>query len=188
MNWKTLSSKYLRRHIYFTARQDRCEMPGGKIVDPYFVVELPVSVCALAVTENNEAILLEQYRHPLKETLLEIPGGFIDAGEASDTAVARELLEETGYVFSTIYFVGRIAANPGVLDNYTDLYLALGGKKRAAQQLDHNEEIAIKLFPLEEARQMLLRNEIKQSLHATCMFYAFNKFDSLKQPGIHFGY
>lgn len=180
MNWKTLSSKYLSRHIYFTARQDRCEMPDGKIVDPYFVVELPTSVCALAVTENDEAILVQQYRHPLKETLLEIPGGFVDAGEPSDKAIARELLEETGYAFTDIHFVGRVAANPGVLDNYTDMYLALGGKKTGAQQLDHSEEIAIKFFPLKEVRQMLLRNEIKQSLHATCLFYAFHKLDSLK--------
>lgn len=180
MNWKTLSSKYLSRHIYFTAREDRCEMPDGTIVDPYFVVELPTSVCALAITENNEAILLQQYRHPVKETLLEIPGGFVDSGEASDTAIARELLEETGYAFSTIHFVARVAANPGVLDNYTDLYLATGGKKIASQQLDHNEEIEIKLFPLEEMRQMLMRNEFKQALHTTCIFYALNKLDSLK--------
>lgn len=179
MNWKTLSSKYLSKHIYFTAREDRCEMPGGNIVDPYFVVELPTSVCAMAITENNEVIVLKQYRHPLTETLLEIPGGFVDPGEASDKAIERELLEETGYAFTGIHFVARVAANPGVLDNYTDLYLATGGKKVAPQQLDHGEEIETDLFPLEEVRQMLMKNEFKQALHATCMFYAFNKLDSL---------
>ena len=180
MNWKTLSSKYLSKHIYFTAREDRCEMPGGKIVDQYFVVELPLSVCALAVTENNEAILLQQYRHPLKEILLELPGGFVDPGEEPATAIKRELLEETGYEFSAFYFVGRIAANPGVLDNYTDLYLATGGKKTADQKLDANEAIEIKFFPLEEVKKMLVKNEIKQALHASCLYYAFNKLDSLK--------
>jgi len=76
-----------------------------------------------------------------------------------------------------IEHVGQVAANPGILNNYTDLFLATGGKKVAAQNLDANEEIEIILLPLEKVRLMLQNNEFDQALHVSCMFYAFQKLD-----------
>jgi ADP-ribose pyrophosphatase len=177
MNWKTLSSDYISKHQYFTARKDTCEMPDGRIVPSYFVVELPVSVCALAITEEGKVILVNQYRHPVGEVLTEIPGGFIDQGEDPQDAIGRELLEETGYTFGRIDYVGKVAANPGLINSYTHLFLARDGKKIASQSLDDNEQIDLLLLPLEEVRAMLHRNEFVQALHVSCLMYAFQKLD-----------
>jgi ADP-ribose pyrophosphatase len=181
MEFKTTASEYISRHQYFTARKDAYTTPDGKNVDPYFVVELPMSVCAMAITAENEVILVEQYRHPIGQKIMELPGGFIDDGEDVEKAIARELLEETGYSFDHFEYLGETAANPGVLNNMTKLYLATGGRKTAEQSLDENEEIVIYFKPLQEVRQMLMQNKIVQSMHALCMFYAFTFLDEKKK-------
>ncbi|MBC7423467.1 MAG: NUDIX hydrolase [Ferruginibacter sp.] len=177
MKWKVLSSENISKHQYFTARKDVCEMPDGKIVPAYYVVEIPESVCAMAITEAGEVILVKQYRHPVDEVLTELPGGFIDKGEDPQTAIERELLEETGYEFSQVNLVGKVAGNPGILSGYTHLFVASGGRKVAGQSLDANEEIDILLTPVEEVRAMLQRNEFPQALHVSCLLYAFQKLD-----------
>jgi ADP-ribose pyrophosphatase len=180
MRWKTLSSAYISNHIYFTARQDRCQREDGTIIDPYFVVELPVTATALAFTDDGKIVLVKQYRYPIEEVIYETPGGFIDAGEDAATGMKRELLEETGYVFANIESLGRIAANPGVLNNFTELFLATGGKKITGQHLDHNEEIEIVLVNMEELIDLLMTQQVKQSLHTNCIFYALMKIGKLR--------
>jgi 8-oxo-dGTP pyrophosphatase MutT (NUDIX family) len=178
MKVEQLSSEYLSRHPYFTARKDAYRLPDGKTVDQYFVVELPPCVVAMALNAKGDLLLVKQYRYPVDEVLLELPGGFIDGDELPEQAVRRELLEETGYAFKEIRFLGSAAANPGVLNNLTHFFLAMGGERIQDQHLDPNESIQVEIMPMSAARQLLLDGGFKQSLHALCLFYGFEYLQS----------
>jgi hypothetical protein len=57
--------------------------------------------------------------------------------------------------------------------------MAKGGKKIAEPQLDGNEELEVKLYSIDEVKQMVKENKIVQSMHVTCIHYALNKIGEL---------
>lgn len=176
MKWKILSSEYLFRDLWFKVRKDKCQTPGGKIIEPYYVYEFPDWVTAFPVTEDGKVIMVRQYRHALGEVCLEIPGGCVDDTDTNyEKAIARELLEETGYSFSSYEYLGKISANPSTNSNLMHMFLARGGRKIAEQRLDHNEEIEVELFSIGEVKQLIKDNKIIQSMHVTCMMYALDR-------------
>jgi ADP-ribose pyrophosphatase len=181
MKWKTLSSEYLFNDRWFKVRKERCETPEGKIVDPYYVYEFATWVGAVPVTEEGKIVMVRQYRHALGETCIEIPGGCVDDADKNvNEAISRELLEETGYSFSSYEYLGKISPNPSTNTNLLHMFLAKGGKKVAVQKLDENEEIEIILLTINELKQLLRENKIVQAMHVSCILYALEKLGELK--------
>jgi len=180
MKWKTLSSEYLFKDTWFTVRKDVCEKPDGKIVDPYYVYEFPTWVSAVALTTDNKVLMVRQYRHAIGETIIEIPGGCVDDTDPDfQHAIARELMEETGYEFGNYEYLGKISPNPSTNTNWMHMFLATGGVKVKEQQLDHNEDIEVVPFTIDELKQMLKKHEIPQAMHVTTIMYALEKIGQL---------
>ena len=180
MKWKTLSSEYLFSDLWFKVRKDKCETPEGKIIDPYYVYEFPEWATAFALTEDNKVILVRQYRHALGETCIELPGGCVDDTDKNfEEAIVRELREETGYTFASIESLGEISANPSTNNNLMHMFLAKGGRLTAHQQLDHNEEINVELYSIDDVKKLLKENKIIQAMHVTCILYALEKLGEL---------
>ena len=179
MKWKILSSEYLFRDLWFTVRKDICETPDGKIIDPYYVYEFSTWVSALALTEDNQVVMVRQYRHGIEETILEVPGGCVDDTDKNfEAAIARELMEETGYSFKEFSYLGKISPNPSTNTNWMHMFLATGGTRIKEQQLDHNEQIEVVILSLDELKQLVADNKIVQALHVCTIIYGLQKLQA----------
>ncbi len=180
LKWEKLSSEYVIQKPWATMRKDTCRMPDGTIVDDYYVLEYSEWANAIAITEDNEVLLIKQYRHAADVVLLEIPGGVVDAGEDPKAAIRRELLEETGYQFDDIEFIAVIYPNPSTGTNRCHTFLARGGKLVQGQKLDAHEQIIVEKVSISKLKQLLFDQKFGQALHVTAIFYALLKLGELK--------
>lgn len=130
----------------------------------FSILDAPDWINVIALTSNNEIILVEQYRYGIEKPTLELPGGVCDLGESPFESSKRELLEETGYSSENWLSLGNVSSNPAMQTNYTHTYLAKDCLKTSEQQLDGNERIHVHVLPLVEFLDMVGKGEIKHSL------------------------
>ena len=159
MTEKTLTESYPYRGRIVNLRVDEIELPNGHRSDRE-VVEHPGGVCVAPLTDEGELIFVRQFRYPYKEVVLELPAGKRDKnGEDPLTCGKRELLEETGATAADYRYLGALYPTPGYCDEVIHLYLAQGLSFGEACP-DEDEFVEVERIPLEEAVQMVLRNEI----------------------------
>ncbi|HEV7331137.1 MAG TPA: NUDIX hydrolase [Flavisolibacter sp.] len=180
MKWKVLESTYLFKQPWLTVRKDKCETPGGKIIPSFYVMEYPEWANAFCLTKDGRVVMVKQYRHGLGQESIELPGGVVDEGESIEEGVKRELLEETGYRFENVEFLGKISANPSTTNNMMHMFLATGGEKVAEQNLDEEEEVEVVHMTIDDVKQLLREKKIVQSLHVNCIFYALEKLGEMR--------
>ncbi len=117
-------------------------------------------VCVLPLTENNEIIMVKQYRYPFSSVLLEIPAGKLNENEDHLECGKRELLEETGAVAEEMIYLGPIYPIPAYVTEQIHVYIAKGLSFHS-QNLDADEFLDVVKIPFDEALRMVLDNEIK---------------------------
>ena len=92
--------------------------------DPYYTLELDDYVSIVALTEEDEILLVRQYRPVTESYTLELPSGHVDVGELPEKTALRELLEETGYEAGEIELIGCLVPDTGRLANRQWCYFA----------------------------------------------------------------
>ena len=162
--WKVLESEYLVRRPWLTARRDRLELPDGRIIPEYYVLEYPDWVNVIAITKDGQFVMERQYRHAARKISLELPCGVMEEGETPLEAAQRELLEETGFGGGQWKKLMELSPNPSAMSNTTHCFLAIRVEKIAEQHLDETEELSVLFMTKEEVKRMLNENQICQAL------------------------
>lgn len=130
----------------------------------FHVLESNDWVNIVPVTENNEVLMVKQFRYGTREMSLEFPAGGMEPGENPMDAAMRELLEETGGIGQTVLKIGSCRPNSAILNNSCHHFVAKGVRLQKAQELDHFEEIDIEIIPVEKIDQMIRDGKITQAL------------------------
>ena len=176
--WKTLESKQVIKDKWLSLRADKCQLPNGRIIEPCYVMEYGAWVNVVALTKNQDVVLVREYRHGIQKTLLELPGGAMDPEDASPlAAVKRELLEETGYTSNTFVETGKLFPNPATHNNLLHCFLATNVEQVDNPRLDDTEQIDLVLMPLEKVIKLAANGGLMQALHVGSLFFALARLD-----------
>ena len=162
--WKTLGVEQVADCRIFHVDRYRRQSPLSGRVGEFHTIGSPDWVNIVALTEDEQLLMIRQYRHGIDQIILEIPGGMMDAGESPEEAGARELREETGYDADIVQVIGCAHSNPALFDNRSYTVLATGARPVAAPSLDEHEEIAVELYSLGQVDQMVREGEITHAL------------------------
>lgn len=178
-NWRILESKIVFSHAWYKLRQDKVELPNGKVLNDYFVSMRKSIVIVVPITLDSHVVFIREYKHGARKIVSQFPTGYIDSGENVISAAKRELLEETGYLAKKFKVLVKCHQSPAKNTNSATIVLAQGAKQSTVQPSLDNEgetEIEVNKFPLKSFPKLLGRKiDVIESLAAGWVVWGYLK-------------
>jgi 8-oxo-dGDP phosphatase len=159
-SYDVVTSKVVWEGVLSTARVDTLEMPDATTADREVVAHLD-AVAVVALTRDDEVVLVRQYRHPLRCYQLEVPAGLLDEDDEDPAEAARrELAEEAGAAVAALEPVTRFANSAGWTDEHTTVYVGVDaswdGRPDDFSLVHEEAEIEVVTLPFETAVEQVL--------------------------------
>ncbi len=146
------------RGNYLEYHRDEVELPNGKTSYREYLHH-PGAIAVVPILDNDEVLLVRQFRYATGQVLLEIPAGKLEPNEPLEQAVIRELTEETGYKPGKIVHLLSTWTTPGFTDEVIHLYLATE-LEYCAGQPDEDEFLEVARIPYTKLQEMISAKEL----------------------------
>jgi 8-oxo-dGTP pyrophosphatase MutT (NUDIX family) len=173
--WQVLASRPLLERRWLSIHEQRIALPQGGEIEEFHLIQAPDWSAVLALTEEGQVVLVEQYRHGAERMSLELPAGVIDPGESPLEAAQRELVEETGYIASEWQLLHTVNTEPSRHTNRAHFYFASGARRAQDTRFDPSESIEVRLASPAELSQRLDAGEIVHGLHVGAILCALRR-------------
>ena len=170
--WRTIHSDTVFSSRYVTVKCNEVELEDGLLIPDFYTIRIPDAASICAITDDERVLLKREDRYACQEPLIELPAGQFEKNENPLDVAKRELLEETGYVSDCWTYLGATRESTSKLTNTMHLFMATDCKRVAGQHLDKTERLEAWSVPLDEAIDMVMRNEIKSNSSAQAILMA----------------
>jgi 8-oxo-dGDP phosphatase len=171
--WTVTASRKALQDRWISVRADDCMTAEGIRIAPFYVLEYPDWVQVVALDDEDHVLLVEQYRHGLGSTSLELPAGGVEPTDPDPLkAAARELAEETGFVADDWRYIGAVSPNAANHNNRAHIVLALGASFQKRPENNPAERMNVIRMPVAEAVRRVIAGEIVQAMHVASLAMA----------------
>jgi len=164
-------SETVFRGRVFAVRRDRVRLHDGNTTE-LDIITHHGAVTLVPLDAQGRVWFVRQYRHAAGETLLELPAGTLEPGEAPEACAAREIREETGFAAAQLRLLGEFYLAPGYSTEYQYVYLATGLSPAPLPQ-DADEFLEPVALPVAEVRRRALAGEFRDAKTLAALMLAW---------------
>lgn len=179
-SWQRKARRTLVDTPFMRVYEDSVQLPSGAVIDDYTTVTMPSGVIIVATDHEDRLLVQYEYKYAIDKTILNLPSGSLEDGDAILATAARELLEETGYESSDLELIQTLYEYPSKADHL--IYVVRAKNARKVTEVAHEETETISPVRLVSPEDMKLMGVFDTTYNVSALALTLPEFLIVDKP------